>query len=111
MTRTSAPAALSLGWRTAGRTSLTSSSPMAARAARTRIRRTPSWSPSGPDGDYLLASTPTLDRKVGALRKHKSQVSKPGREWDFEKFMRKRHRDVGKKGGYQYAESFKRITV
>jgi hypothetical protein len=25
--------------------------------------------------------------------------------------MRKRHRDVGKRGGYQYAESFKRITV
>ncbi len=26
-------------------------------------------------------------------------------------FMRKRHREVGKKGGFRYAESFKRITV
>jgi len=25
--------------------------------------------------------------------------------------MRKRHRDVGKKAGYTYAESFKRIKV
>jgi hypothetical protein len=25
--------------------------------------------------------------------------------------MRKRHREVGKKAGYKYAESFKRITV
>jgi len=69
------------------------------------------WIPFWTLGDYLVDITPTLDRKIEALRKHKSQVSKPGREWDFEKFMRKRHRDVGKRAGYQYAESFKRITV
>jgi LmbE family N-acetylglucosaminyl deacetylase len=69
------------------------------------------WIPFWTMGDYLVDITPTLDRKIEALRKHRSQVSKPGREWDFEKFMRKRHRDVGKKAGYQYAESFKRITV
>jgi len=69
------------------------------------------WIPFWTLGDYLVDITPTLDRKIEALRKHRSQVSKPGREWDFEKFMRKRHRDVGKKAGYQYAESFKRITV
>jgi LmbE family N-acetylglucosaminyl deacetylase len=55
--------------------------------------------------------TSTLDRKLTALHKHKSQVAKPGREWDFEKFMRKRHAVVGKKAGYRYAESFKKITV
>src|SRR5437762_6675119 len=69
------------------------------------------WIPFWTQGDYLVDITPTLDRKIEALRKHKSQLAKPGREWDVEKFMRKRHRDVGKKGGYQYAESFKRITV
>jgi LmbE family N-acetylglucosaminyl deacetylase len=69
------------------------------------------WIPFWTLGDYLVDITPTFDRKIEALRKHKSQVSKPGREWDFEKFMRKRHRDVGKKAGYHYAESFKRITV
>src|SRR5260370_772319 len=42
---------------------------------------------------------------------YKSEVAERGQDWDFEKFMRKRHREVGKKGGYWYAESFKRITV
>src|SRR5882762_3742772 len=69
------------------------------------------WIPFWTNGDYLVDISPTLDLKIKALYKHKSQVAKPGREWDVEKFMRKRHRDVGKKGGYQYAESFKRITV
>jgi LmbE family N-acetylglucosaminyl deacetylase len=69
------------------------------------------WIPFWTAGDYLVDISTTLDRKIQALRKHKSQVAKPGQEWDFEKFMRKRHRDVGKRGGYRYAESFKRITV
>jgi len=69
------------------------------------------WIPFWTSGDYLVDISSTLDRKIQALRKHKSQVAKPGREWDFEKFMRKRHSEVGKRGGYRYAESFKRITV
>jgi LmbE family N-acetylglucosaminyl deacetylase len=69
------------------------------------------WIPFWTSGDYLVDITPTLDLKMEALKKHKSQVAKPGREWDFEKFMRKRHRELGKKGGYRYAESFKRITI
>jgi LmbE family N-acetylglucosaminyl deacetylase len=69
------------------------------------------WIPYWTSGDYLVDITPTLDLKIEALKKHKSQVAKPGREWDFEKFMRKRHREVGKKAGFRYAESFKRITV
>jgi len=69
------------------------------------------WIPFWKSGDYLVDITPTLDLKMEALKKHKSQVAKPGQEWDFEKFMRKRHREVGKKGGYRYAESFKRITI
>ncbi|HSP08947.1 MAG TPA: PIG-L deacetylase family protein [Candidatus Dormibacteraeota bacterium] len=69
------------------------------------------WIPFWTAGDYLVDISSTLDRKIQALRKHKSQVAKPGREWDFEKFMRKRHSEVGKRGGYRFAESFKRITV
>src|SRR5258708_1773893 len=69
------------------------------------------WIPLWTSGDHLVDISSTLDLKIAALRKHKSQVAKPGQEWDFEKFMRKRHREVGKKGGYRYAESFKRITV
>jgi LmbE family N-acetylglucosaminyl deacetylase len=69
------------------------------------------WIPFWTSGDYLVDITPTLDKKIEALRKHKSQVAQPGRVFDFEKWMRKRSRDVGKRGGFRYAESFKRITV
>jgi LmbE family N-acetylglucosaminyl deacetylase len=69
------------------------------------------WIPFWTSGDYLVDISTTLDRKIQALHQHKSQVAKPGQEWDFEKFMRKRHRDVGRRGGYRYAESFKRITL
>ena len=69
------------------------------------------WIPYWTKGDYLVDITPTLDKKIEALKKHRSQVAKPGRTWDFEKFMRKRSHDIGKKAGYKYAESFKRITV
>ena len=69
------------------------------------------WLPFWTSGDYLVDISSTLEQKIAALHKHKSQVAKPGREWDFEKFMRNRHREVGKRGGFRYAESFKRITV
>jgi LmbE family N-acetylglucosaminyl deacetylase len=69
------------------------------------------WLPFWTSGDYLVDISSTLDKKIAALHKHKSQVAKPGQEWDFEKYMRKRHREMGKRGGYKYAESFKRITV
>src|SRR6478736_4197507 len=45
------------------------------------------WLPFWISGDHLVDITTTLDQKIAALRKHKSQVAKPGREWDFEKFM------------------------
>ena len=69
------------------------------------------WVPYWTSGDFFVDISSTLDSKMESLKKHKSQVAKPGREWDFEKFMRKRHREVGKKAGYTYAESFKRIKV
>ena len=69
------------------------------------------WVPYWTSGDFFVDISSTLDLKMESLKKHKSQVAKPGREWDFEKFMRRRHRAVGKRAGYQYAESFKRIKV
>ena len=69
------------------------------------------WIPFWTSGEYLVDISSTLDRKIEALKKHKSQVAKPGKEWAFEKWLRKRHREVGQRGGYRYAESFKRITV
>lgn len=69
------------------------------------------WVPYWTSGDFFVDISSTLEQKLESLRKHKSQVAKPGQEWNYEKFMRKRHRDVGKKAGYTYAESFKRIKV
>ena len=69
------------------------------------------WIPYWTLGDYFVDISKTLDLKLAALKKHKSQVAKPGQEWDVDKWIRKRHRDIGKKSGYTYAESFKRIKV
>jgi LmbE family N-acetylglucosaminyl deacetylase len=69
------------------------------------------WIPYWTMGDHFVDISKTLDLKLAALKKHKSQVAKPGQEWDVDKWIRKRHRDIGKKGGYKYAESFKRIKV
>jgi LmbE family N-acetylglucosaminyl deacetylase len=69
------------------------------------------WIPFWTSGDYVVDITDTLERKIQAMLKHKSQVAKPGRVWEVENWLRKRHREVGKRGGYRYAESFKRITV
>jgi LmbE family N-acetylglucosaminyl deacetylase len=69
------------------------------------------WIPYWTLGDHFVDISKTLDLKLAALKKHKSQVAKPGQEWDYEKLLRKRHREIGKKGGFRYAESFKRIKV
>ena len=69
------------------------------------------WIPYWTMGDHFVDISKTLDLKLAALKKHKSQVAKPGREWDYEKLLRKRHAEIGKKGGFRYAESFKRIKV
>ena len=69
------------------------------------------WIPFWMMGDHFVDISRTLDLKLAALKKHKSQIAKPGMEWDVDKWIRKRHRDIGKKGGFRYAESFKRIKV
>ena len=69
------------------------------------------WIPYWTMGDHFVDISKTLDLKLAALKKHKSQVAKPGNEWDVDKWIRKRSRDIGKKGGFRYAESFKRIKV
>ena len=69
------------------------------------------WIPYWTLGDYYVDISKTLDKKLAALKKHKSQVAKPGQEWDVDKWVRQRHAAIGKKAGVRYAESFKRIKV
>jgi LmbE family N-acetylglucosaminyl deacetylase len=69
------------------------------------------WIPYWSLGDHFVDITKSLPLKLEALKKHRSQVAKPGQEWDYEKMLKKRHREIGKKGGFRYAESFKRIKI
>jgi LmbE family N-acetylglucosaminyl deacetylase len=50
--------------------------------------------------------TPTLDRKIAALRAHASQIG----DRDLETFIRARLREVGRVSGVPYAETFRVIS-
>lgn len=69
------------------------------------------WIPMWGGGDHVVDISDTLEAKIQAIGQHKSQVAKPGAAWEYEKWMRERHGELGKKAGYQYAESFKKISV
>jgi len=64
------------------------------------------------DGDHFIDVTPFVENKIEALKKHLSQFTKPGQEtFGFEKFIRERMQETGKKIGVEYAEGFKRIPT
>jgi LmbE family N-acetylglucosaminyl deacetylase len=71
------------------------------------------WVSAWSDGDHVVDVTPYVDRKIEALRCHRSQFEKPDRDpnWDVEKFIRERMAEVGKPHGYEYAESFRKIAT
>ena len=66
------------------------------------------WIPTWGAGDFFVDITSTVERKLKALGRHHSQV-KNWEKWDEN--LRQRMREIGEKGGYQYAEGFKRIKV
>ena len=60
--------------------------------------------------DYHVDISAYLDRKLEALRRHVSQVGdRPRREMATR--LRRWHREAGKKAGYKYAESFRRLQI
>ena len=71
------------------------------------------WVGAWTDGDHVVDVTGFVDRKIEALRCHQSQFQKPDRDskWDVEKFIKERMAEVGKPHGYEYAESFRRIST
>ena len=69
------------------------------------------WVGAWMDGDHLVDVSGFVDRKIEALKCHQSQVAKPGQEWEFEKFIRERMAEAGKKIGAEAAESFKKIPT
>jgi LmbE family N-acetylglucosaminyl deacetylase len=66
------------------------------------------WIPFWTQGDFRVDITTTIDRKLKALEEHRSQF----KNWkNWKRDMRKRHAEIGKKPGFKYAESFKRIET
>ncbi len=58
--------------------------------------------------DYYVDVSDFFDKKVQALRRHKSQIGRyPARE--LRKRLRERMAEVGKEPGYKLAEAFRRI--
>ncbi|MGH7776489.1 MAG: PIG-L deacetylase family protein [Candidatus Dormibacterales bacterium] len=70
------------------------------------------WLPGYDGADHFVDVSTTLDKKIAAIRAHESQVSKPGQEpSEFERWVRDRARQFGEKGGFEYAEAFRRLEI
>lgn len=74
------------------------------------------WVTTGDDVDHFVELDPELvERKLESLRAHASQFEKEGRSFDREdgpaKWVTDRMRRMGERGGFQYAEAFKRIET
>ena len=72
------------------------------------------WIPGYDGSDYFVEITSDLlDLKLKAILAHKSQFEKPNQDPDNppEKWLRERMRQIGEKGGYEYAEGFRRIEL
>jgi LmbE family N-acetylglucosaminyl deacetylase len=59
--------------------------------------------------DYYVDVSDYLDKKIEALRKHKSQIGR-GVVRELRKRLEARMADAGREAGYKLAESFRRIT-
>jgi LmbE family N-acetylglucosaminyl deacetylase len=70
------------------------------------------WIGAWMDGDHVVDVTGFVEKKIEALKCHLSQFTKPGQEtFGFEKFVRERMQEAGKKIGVDYAESFRRFAT
>jgi len=59
------------------------------------------------DADCYIDISDTLETKIAALKQHKSQIE----DWDPAPRLKERSANTGKKVGFKYAESFRRITL
>ncbi len=70
------------------------------------------WIGFGAESDHHVDVTDFVERKFEALRCHASQFEKPGQQpFEWEKWVRERMRDAGKRAGCEYAESFRRLAT
>lgn len=59
------------------------------------------------DANFYVDISETIDTKISALRQHTSQLG----DWDPEERMKDRAREVGKRVGFAFAESYRRMTL
>lgn len=59
------------------------------------------------DTNYYVDISESIDVKIKALRQHSSQLG----DWDPEERMKGRAADIGKRVGFAYAESYRRMTL
>ena len=59
------------------------------------------------DADLYVDISDTIDTKIEALRQHKSQLG----DWDPDQRMKEWAGRVGKKVGFEFAESYRRVTL
>lgn len=59
------------------------------------------------EANIYVDTTGSIDIKIEALRRHKSQLG----DWDPDEPVKNWNREIGKKVGFQYAERFLRITL
>jgi LmbE family N-acetylglucosaminyl deacetylase len=64
-----------------------------------------SWPAQKPN--YYIDITPTIEKKIEALRQHASQLG----DWDPSERIRAWNAETGKKVGFKYAESYFRIAL
>jgi LmbE family N-acetylglucosaminyl deacetylase len=70
------------------------------------------WLPGFDAADHYVDATDLIDRKIEAIRCHRSQFEKPGMEPDApDKWIRERMKKVGEKAGFEYAEGFQKLQT
>ena len=60
------------------------------------------------NGNYLVDVTDTIDKKVAALREHKSQISDPAA---LNESVRLRARNLAREVSFEYGEKFRRVQM
>jgi len=59
------------------------------------------------DSNFYVDISDAIDIKIKALRQHTSQLG----DWDPEERLKDRAREVGKRVGFDFAESYRRMTL
>jgi LmbE family N-acetylglucosaminyl deacetylase len=70
------------------------------------------WLPGLETADHFVDATELVEKKIEAIRCHRSQFEKPGMEPNLPgKWIRERMKQAGEKAGFEYAEAFRKLQT